>query len=152
MRPRHGGAAAFAGSARCGELGSSVAQVAGSEVGSEIGLTGGGAWPFEVSDRGAGLLATGSLSGFWPSFAGEEGTPLRAGSYFLDALSFYDKTARPPQDAAFWPWGCIAPRPSPQPPRALLGPRPTSKPSGRAHLPAVPKLRSLTWAGTCTAR
>jgi hypothetical protein len=78
MRPWHGGAAAFAGSVRCGELGSSVAQVAGSDVDRGVGLSGGVC--------GAGLLATGSRSGFGPSFTGDEGTPLGAGCYFSDAF------------------------------------------------------------------
>jgi hypothetical protein len=34
MRPRHGGASAFVANVRCGGLGSSVAQVAGSDVNS----------------------------------------------------------------------------------------------------------------------
>jgi hypothetical protein len=73
MRPWHGGSAAFAGSARCDGLESSVAQVADSDVDSEIGLSGGGSWPFAasgVSVGGAGLLATGSRSRLGPSFAG----------------------------------------------------------------------------------
>jgi hypothetical protein len=82
MRPRRGGAAAFAGSARCGGFGYSVPQVASSDVDSGIGLSDGGAWSFaasEVSVGGAGLWATGSNSGFGPSFAGDEGNPLGAG-------------------------------------------------------------------------
>jgi hypothetical protein len=82
MRPWHGGMAAFAGSARCGGLGSRVAQVAGSYIDSGIRLSIGGAWSFAesgVSVGGAGLLAPGSRSGFGPSFAGDEGTPPGAG-------------------------------------------------------------------------
>jgi hypothetical protein len=48
MRPWLGGAAAFAGSAHCGGLGSSVEQVAGSDVDSGIGLSDGeqlATWP-----------------------------------------------------------------------------------------------------------
>jgi hypothetical protein len=48
MRPRHGGAAAFAGRVRCGGLGSSVLQVAGSDVDTEIGFSDGGAFCFCV--------------------------------------------------------------------------------------------------------
>jgi hypothetical protein len=97
MRPWHGGTAAFAGSARCRELGSSVAQEAGSEVDSGIGLSGGGAWPFAASDSGAGLLATGSRSEFLPSFAGDKGAPLGAGCYFSGAFFYFCAgTARPP--------------------------------------------------------
>jgi hypothetical protein len=42
-----------------------------------------------------------------PSFAGDEGTPLGAGTYFSDAFYFCGDTARPPEDAALWPWGYL---------------------------------------------
>jgi hypothetical protein len=106
MRPQQGGAAFFAGSARCGGLGSSVAKVAGSDVDSEIGLSDYGAWSFVASDvsvGGAGLLATGSRSGFGLSFAGDEGAPLGVGCCISDALCFYGDTARPPENPALWP-------------------------------------------------
>jgi len=73
MRHWHGGAAAFAGSAHCDGPEFSVAQVAGSDVDSGTGLSGGGSCFFAapgVSVGGAGLLATGCRSGFGSSFAG----------------------------------------------------------------------------------
>jgi hypothetical protein len=82
--------------------------VTGSDVDSGIGSSDGGAQSFaasNVSVGGAGLLAKGSRSGFGPSFAGDEGAPVGAGSYFLDALSYCGDTARPSEDAALWPWG-----------------------------------------------
>jgi hypothetical protein len=72
---------------------------------SGIGLSDGGAWSFaasSVSVGGAGLLVTGSRSGFRPSYADDEGTPLRAGCYFSGAFCFCGGTARLLEYAALW--------------------------------------------------